>query len=204
MTYSPGCNRRPCQRRSYRSRTRPAFSRKSRSRANTHERHAHGRIASSESQRHTVVPETSQTIPRATASRASSAADQRDSARPDSAGSSHASALTSAISAGGKRPGTPRPGPFIEPRDALGGEPSSPLGRRLVGAVQPPRDLGVAHTLGRQQHHLRADHLAMRTRVLPRATTQLTLLRLAESDRRLGHHIRDSPRLWQLLPNVFT
>jgi hypothetical protein len=78
-----------------------------------HERHAHGRIASSLSQRHTVVPETRQTIPRATASRASSAPDQRDSGRPVWAGSSQASALTSAISAGGKRPRPTRPRPLV-------------------------------------------------------------------------------------------
>jgi hypothetical protein len=52
------------------------------------------------SDRRTVVSETEHTIPRATASRASSAAHQRDSCRPVSAGSSHASALTSAISPG--------------------------------------------------------------------------------------------------------
>jgi hypothetical protein len=67
------------------------------SRGNTHERHDHGRIASSDSHRHTVVPETSQTIPRWTACAAISVADHLEIGRPDSAGNSHASALTSAI-----------------------------------------------------------------------------------------------------------
>lgn len=53
-----------------------------------------------------MIPETCATIPRSIASRAISAADQRDSGRPDFAGSSLASALTSATCAGGK---TPRP-----------------------------------------------------------------------------------------------
>jgi hypothetical protein len=82
-----------------RSSTRPASWGNSGSRGNTHERHAHGRIASTLSHRQTVVPETRQTIPRATASRASSAADQRDNRRPVWAGNSPTSALTSAISA---------------------------------------------------------------------------------------------------------
>lgn len=153
-------------------------------RGNTHERHAHGRIAFSVHQRQTVVPEIWQTMPRATASRASSAADHREIDRPEMAGSSHASALTSAISAGGKRPGTPRPGPLIKPGDAFGGEPLSPPAGRLVGAIQPPRDLGIAVTLGREHHDLGADHLAVRTRVLRRAPTQLTLLALTQPDRR--------------------
>jgi hypothetical protein len=60
------------------------------------------RIASSLSQRQTVVPETSQTIPRATASAAISVADHREIGRPDSAGNSQASGLTSAIWPGGR------------------------------------------------------------------------------------------------------
>ena len=44
---------------------------------------------------------------------ASSAADQRDSGRPVWAGSSQANALTSAISAGGKRPRPTRPRPLV-------------------------------------------------------------------------------------------
>jgi hypothetical protein len=53
-------------------------------------------IASWDSQRHTVTPLICSTIPRVTASRASSADDQRDSGTPRSAGSAHAGAITSA------------------------------------------------------------------------------------------------------------
>jgi hypothetical protein len=55
-------------------------------------------IASAESQRQTVTPLICSTRPRVTASRASSLADQRDSGTPVSAGSAHASAITSARS----------------------------------------------------------------------------------------------------------
>src|SRR4051812_12381341 len=142
-------------------------------------------------------------MPRSTASRASSAADQRDSGRPVCAGSSHASALTSAISAGGKRPGTPPPGPLIQPPQALLREAPSPLTRRLIGAVQPPRNLAITMTIGGQQHDLGPNHLAMGTRVLRRAPTQLTLLGLAQGDRHLGHRRPHSPPLRPLLPDVF-
>jgi hypothetical protein len=72
------------------------------------------------------------TIPRSIASRTSSAADQRESGTPCSAGSSHASALTSATCAGGK---TPRPALPRSPRDL------APLPRRSVFATS--RRLGA-------------------------------------------------------------
>jgi hypothetical protein len=53
-------------------------------------------IASCDSQRQTVTSLIRSTIPRVTASRASSAADQRDSGTPLAAGSSQAIAITSA------------------------------------------------------------------------------------------------------------
>jgi hypothetical protein len=74
----------------------PARSANRGSRGKIHERCCHGRIASSDSQRQTVTPLICSTIPRVIASRASSLADQRDSGTPCSAGSAHASAITSA------------------------------------------------------------------------------------------------------------
>ena len=53
-------------------------------------------MASWVSQRQTVTPEICSAIPRVTASRASSEADQRDSGTPLDAGSSQAIAITSA------------------------------------------------------------------------------------------------------------
>ena len=71
-------------------------------------------IASSASHHHTVVPDSEQTIPHASGSRASSAADQRDSGRPVCAGSSHARAGPCLGNRGGGTDrGPPRPGPLI-------------------------------------------------------------------------------------------
>ena len=85
-------------------------------------------MASSDSHRQTVTPEICSTIPRATASRASSCEDQRDSGTPLSAGSSHANAMTSARTCGGEKSGV---GPtFVEsfePGHALLEEALAPL-----------------------------------------------------------------------------
>jgi hypothetical protein len=75
---------------------RPALAVNSGSRGKIHERCCQGLIASSESQRQTVTPEICSQIPRAIASRASSADDQRASSTSLSAGNSHARRITSA------------------------------------------------------------------------------------------------------------
>jgi len=75
---------------------RPALGAKLGSRGKIHERCCHGLIASSDSQRHTVTPEMCSAIPRATASLASCADDQRASGTSLSAGSSQARRMTSA------------------------------------------------------------------------------------------------------------
>ena len=66
------------------------------SRGKIQERYCHGLIASSDSQRQTVIPEICSQIPRVTASRASSADDQRVSGTMQSMGRSHARRITSA------------------------------------------------------------------------------------------------------------
>lgn len=133
-------------------------------------------------------------MPRCTASLASSALDQRDSARPDSAGSSHANALISATWVGGKRPRPPGPRFLIQPRQAFLEPSSSPLPNRLLRAIKAPRDLRVRITLSREQHDLRSHDLAMRPRVLPRSAAQLALLDLAQLNHVLaGYYPQDSP-----------
>lgn len=75
-------------------------------------------IASSASQRQTVAPESSQTIPRATAARAISLLEKRESGSPLAAGSSQASAFTSARTSGGKAGGLPRRGRSSSPMES--------------------------------------------------------------------------------------
>jgi len=91
-----------------------------------------------------VTPEICSTIPRATASRASSSVDQRDSGTPCSAGSSHASAITSARTCGGESRGPAPPRSVLEPGHAVLEEALAPLGDNLAAAVQPLRDLIIA------------------------------------------------------------
>ena len=103
-TNSPSPSSSPCHVRAYRSSTRAALTAKSGSRGKIHDRCCQGLRTSSASQRRTVDAETASTIPRATASTASSGALHRDSGAPDSAGSSQASALTPTTATGGKSP----------------------------------------------------------------------------------------------------
>src|SRR5712692_6252466 len=115
-------------------------------------------------------------MPRATASRAISALDQRESGTPRSAGNSQASALTSATCAGGKRSGTARPRALLKPRHSLVEEALAPLRRRLARDIQALGDRRVGQTLGCEQDRLRAHDIPPRTRVGRRAAAQLTLL----------------------------
>jgi hypothetical protein len=101
------------------------------------------RIASSLSQRQIVIAAIVATIPRLTASRASSALDQRESGTPFSAGSSHASALTSATCAGGKTPRPTRPRSFLKTSQPLLAETSSPPRDSLARLVEALGDLRV-------------------------------------------------------------
>ena len=75
---------------------RPALAVNAGSRGKIQERYCHGLIASSDSQRQTVIPEICSQIPRATTSRASSIDDQRASGTSLSEGRSHARRITSA------------------------------------------------------------------------------------------------------------
>src|SRR5215207_7882422 len=130
------------------------------------------------------------------AARAISAVDQRDSGVPDWAGSSHASALTSAICAGGKTPRPPGPWSVLKPLDALAAEPFSPLRHRLTRLIQPLGDLLVGHALGGVENRLGPDHVAIRTRIRRGATLQLGPLLIAQDHlvwRAARHHQQDSP-----------
>ncbi len=97
------------------SNARAALAAKSGSRGKIHDRCCQGLRASWTSQRRTVDAETASTMPRATASTASSGALHRDSGTPVSAGSSQASALTVTTATGGKARGRPVRGRSFNP-----------------------------------------------------------------------------------------
>jgi len=69
---------------------------------------------------------------------------QRDNGTPLFAGISHASALTSMTTSGGKNPGAPRAVSLIEPRQALLKEPLAPETHDLASSVQTFGDFLVA------------------------------------------------------------
>jgi len=115
MTYSSRRSRRPCQRRSYRSRTRAAFRAKSGSRGKIHDRCCHGLIASAANQRRTVEPDSVAVMPRVTASSARSVLDQRDSGTPCSAGNEQARAFTSALTVAANTGGRPERARSVRP-----------------------------------------------------------------------------------------
>ncbi len=87
MTYSSWPSGTPPHVRAYRSSTRSALALKQGSVMKIQERCCQGLSASSASQRRTVEADTNAAMPRATASRASSGQDQRDSGALVSAGS---------------------------------------------------------------------------------------------------------------------
>lgn len=121
----------------------PALRAKSGSRGKIQLRWHQGRIASSESQRHTVVSPIAATSPRATAARQISPVLSRESGRPCSRGSSHAKALIAITTPGGKagRPAVSRL--FLQAGQALLEEALAPLADDLAGRVQARRDLVI-------------------------------------------------------------
>ena len=92
-------------------------------------------MASSCSQRHTVLLLMQATKPVDWACCATSATLSRDSDKPKVAGSSQASALTSTVSSGGKGPRASRAGPLFEARQSFLEEALAPLANHLAPGV---------------------------------------------------------------------
>src|SRR5580765_825006 len=176
MTYSSSRNGWPCQRRSYRSRMRPALAWKCGSRGKIQQRCFHGRMASSCSQRQTVLSLMRATRPERSACRATSATLSRDSGRPRLAGSSQASALISTVSSGGKDPRASRAGSLFEARQSLLEETLTPLADHLASGVQARGDLVVVHAIGCHQDHLCSNDLEIGQRIFGRSATQFAEL----------------------------
>src|ERR1019366_5097113 len=180
----------PCQRRSCRSRSRPALAWKCGSRGKIQQRCCQGRIASSCSQRQTVLSLMRATRPERGACRATSATLSRQSGKPKVAGISYASALISTVSSGGKSPRASRAGSLFEARQSILEETLAPLADHLAPRVQARGDLVVVHAVGCQQDHPGSNHLEIRKRISGRTTIQFG---------RLGRGQLDSERAlpWQ-------
>src|SRR6266508_4734597 len=122
-------------------------------------------MASAISQRQIVAAEMAATTPRRTTSAASSAMLQRDRGTPDVAGSSQASALTSATTLSGKdrRPTGARL--IVEAVEASLEEPLPPAMHHLRARVEPNGDLPVRQAIRRHQRDLGSHHPVVRIRV---------------------------------------
>jgi len=103
----------------------------------------------------------SATIPASSTWRRSSERLNRDSGGPSLAGSSHASAFTSATTRGGsRRPASPRT--ILESVEAFKEEALSPFAHHGASQVETLPDLLVFESLGGEQHDPGAHHVAIR------------------------------------------
>src|SRR5262249_37043050 len=100
-------------------------------------------MASDRSVRHTVAAEINATTPRMISSRASSAQLQRDSGTPLVAGSSHANALISTLTEGGKDSGPAASGTILQTLQALLEEPLAPAMHHLRAGIATDCDLHI-------------------------------------------------------------
>src|SRR6185312_7326221 len=153
-TQSRGESSVPCQRPSYKSSTREALRSKSGSRGKIQLRCDHGRIASSVSQRHSVLSPIEATIPRSMTSRRISGRLQRESGTSDWYGSSQARALTATTRLGGKERWAPGARSFLQARHAFPEEALAPFTDNLPRCVQARCDRVVVQALGCVQHDL--------------------------------------------------
>src|SRR5439155_9909423 len=137
--------------------------------------------ASSCSQRQIVEADAS-LRPRSTTSLCSSVREKRPSGSPCVAGSSQASAFTSATCSGGKTARAARTLEVLKTCQPLLEEAFPPASDHPCRRLQPARDLDVALSLGRVQHDLRPHHHLVRQRVTRDPVLQLGTLHLAQHD----------------------
>ena len=133
-------------------------------------------MASSWSQRQTVLSLMEATIPERQASRATSATLSRDSGNPRVASSSHGRAFTWTMTSGGKSPGSARALALLQASQAFFEEPLAPLADDLPSGVEAAGDFIVAQALGSQKNHLCPDHLKIWQRIFTYPLLEDTLL----------------------------
>lgn len=141
---------------------RPALTAKSGSRGKSHDRKRHGRMASSLSQRQTVLSLIVATSPLRRASAVNSAMLQRESGRPHRDGISQARALISTTTSGGKSPGAPRARTFLQARQTFFEEAFAPVAHDLPWRMEILSDLFVFPPFRGEQDHFGADNLKIR------------------------------------------
>src|SRR3990172_9033163 len=161
---------------------REALAAKNGSRGKIQQRCCHGLIASSESQRQTVLSLIRATSPVRLASAATSDVLILESGTPRWAGSSHARALTWTTNSGGKTPRAAGAGVLLKPRQALLEESLPPFPDDLPANIQEGCDLIGGESLGRQEDHLGPQDMIIRRRIFHRTPHQLASLFRRQDD----------------------
>jgi len=109
-----------------------------------------------------VIPLIWATSPAVITSRRSSSTLKRDSGIPSRAGSSQASALTSATSRGGKDGGAASARTILETGEPFLKEPLSPLAHDWARQIEDLGDLPVLKTISGKEHQFGAHNVAIR------------------------------------------
>src|SRR2546428_8242834 len=130
-------------------------------------------MASSCSQRQTLLPLMLATKPVAQAWRASSGALQRDNGCCSVAGNSQARALTCTTTSGGKRPGAPGSWEFLQPAEPLGEKAFAPQADDFAAGGQVLGNLGGCGAFGPPTQHPWSDGGQKRYRVFCRPAGQI-------------------------------
>ncbi len=144
-------------------------------------------MASDRNVRQIVAAEINATTPRRISSRASSEQLQRDSGTPVVAGSSHANALISAFTEGGKDPGPAASRSVLKALQSLIDEPLTPPVHHLRTGIEPGSDIHIRQPLSREQHDLGPHHLRIRSCVTPSPTFELPALVCGQYDLERAH-----------------
>lgn len=129
-------------------------------------------MASAESQRQMVVPETSATTPCSMAVWRISSTDKREKGTPRVEGSSQAKALISTLTLGGKNRRSAPAREFLQPGQAVLEEALTPLTDHLPPHEEAVGDLVVAQAFGRHEDDPSAHHIPIRQRILRRPLLQ--------------------------------
>src|SRR5712692_5333482 len=151
---------------------RPALMAKSGSRGKIQVRCCQGRMASSLSQRHTVLSLIVATMPQRCASRTMSAVLRRERGKPSVAGSSQAMAFICTMSSGGKNRGSPRARSLLQTAHAFMEEPLAPQAHHVAADGESRSDLIIGQSLGGEENHPGAQDFKIWQRILARPTFQ--------------------------------
>jgi hypothetical protein len=109
-----------------------------------------------------VTPLTEGTMPAVSTWRCNSERLNRDSGRPNVAGSSQARALTWATTRGGKGRGPASAGKILQPRQPFSEEAFAPFAHHRAGHIQTLPDLLIFEAISSEKNKLRTHDVSIR------------------------------------------